>query len=306
MASIINKLLGRDDDSESHSSSHKTEVKTSAHGSSKGDNVTETHAVQHEGVNIKSTISSDAKSTVSMVNQQKLNDLVTKLGMSLDVILFFFILFFSPKGSTHNQIDEYAKKQTAKINDEVQREIDQVVSRTRHEQDELLRRANDRTGQIDAEYRAQLQKMVEEVDAAKARRIAEIEKELNDQQTSILQVARAEIDQLNQKAANMKIGVLQQAQVKAAADATQITAQAAGLAQTTTAHHSSGTTTIKTEVSAATTTKETDVVGTRMGGATTATGQRDAHFSAGGAKTGHSSETKTVETSHHQSHDSRK
>lgn len=87
MTSIINKILGRDEDSESHSSSHKTEVKTSAHGhshgSNKGDNVTETHAVQHEGVNIKSTISSDAKSTVSMANQQKLSDLVTKLGRLL-------------------------------------------------------------------------------------------------------------------------------------------------------------------------------------------------------------------------------
>lgn len=98
MTSIINKILGRDEDSETHSSSHKTEVKTTAHGQShghsKGDNVTETHAVQHEGVNIKSTISSDAKSTVSMVNQQKLNDLVTKLGLSSDV-LFVLILIRS-------------------------------------------------------------------------------------------------------------------------------------------------------------------------------------------------------------------
>lgn len=289
MTSIINKLLGRDDDSESHSSSHKTETSASTHGNANGaGHGTETRTVQHEGVNIKSTISSDAQSTVSMANQQKLNDLVTKLG------------------STHTQIDEYAKKQTAKINEEIQREIDQVVARTRREQDDLLRRANEHTAQIDVEYRARLQKMVEEVDATKAKRIAEIEKELNNQQTTILQSARAEIDQLNQKAAGMKIDVLQQAQAKAVIDANNITAQATQLGQTSTLHQSKGTTTIKTEVTAATTTKESDSTNARQGtGATTATGYHGANISAGGAKTSHSSETKTVETSRHQSHDSR-
>lgn len=220
-------------------------------------------------------------------------------------------MLFSRLGSTHTQIDDYAKKQTAKINEEIQRQIDQVVARTRREQDELLRRANEHTAQIDAEYRARLQKMVEEVDATKAKRIAEIEKELNDQQNGILQLARAEIDQLNQKAASMKIDVLQQAQVKAAADASSITAQAASLGQTSTVHQSTGTTTIKTEVSAATTTKETDTTaagarhGHVVGGAgVTATGHHETNVSAGGAKTNHSSETKTVETSRHQSHDS--
>ena len=225
-------------------------------------------------------------------------------------LLFSPILLFLP-GSTHNQIDEYAKKRTAKINEEIQREIDQVVARTRREQDELLRRANEHTAQIDAEYRARLQKMVEEVDAVKAKRIAEIETELNNQQTSIIQLARSEIDQLNQKAASMKIDVLQQAQVKAAADASNITAQAAHLGQASTVHQSKGTTTIKTEVTAATTTKETDTktAGAHqghvaVGAGSTASGTHGTNVSAGGAKTSHSSETKTVETSHHQSHDS--
>ena len=41
-----------------------------------------------------------------------------------------------------------------------------------------------RQAKIDAEYRAQLQKMVEEADADKAKRIAALEKELNNQQTA--------------------------------------------------------------------------------------------------------------------------
>lgn len=205
-----------------------------------GTNITEERTVQHGDVNVKSKISTDGKSTVSMANQQKLNDLVSRLG------------------STHTQIDQYAKKQTEKINEETKREIDQVVSRTRVQQEELLRRANEHTAEIDAEYRARLQKMVEEIDAIKAKRIGEIETQLNQQQADILQAARNEIDQINQKAAGLKIGVLQDAQAKAAADATAITAQAAQLSQASTIHEAKGTTTIKTEVTAATTTKEKD------------------------------------------------
>jgi hypothetical protein len=298
MSHLINKLLGREDESTTQANaaaaaaaacegetcststsggakhSHKHDSKTV--NTNAGGHTVEGRTVQHEGVNIKSTISSDASSTVSMANQQKLNDLVSKLG------------------STHSQIDEYAKSQSAKINDEIQGEINQVLARTRQEQDQLLSKANEHTAQIDTEYRARLQKMVEEIDAAKAKRIADIENDLNKQQANILQVARAEIDQLNQKAANLKIGVLQQAQAKASADATAITAEASHLGQASTVHQSTGTTTIKTEVSAAATTKES--------GATATT--KEVHGSTSGAK--ETSSTKTVETSRNQSNDSRK
>lgn len=86
MTSIINKILGRDDESHSHSTSHNTEsstTRTHAHGNTDAAaQNTETRTVQHEGVNIKSTVSSDVQSTVSLANQQKLKDLVTKLGQS--------------------------------------------------------------------------------------------------------------------------------------------------------------------------------------------------------------------------------
>jgi hypothetical protein len=129
--------------------------------------------------------------------------------------------------------------------------------------------------------------MVEEVDAARARRIAEIEKELNSQQVDILQSARNEIDQLSQKAANLKIGVVQQAQAKAASNANEITVQAAHLGEATTVHQSKGTTKIKTEVSAATTTKE-------AGCATATTPTKACSSSACGAR--ESSASNTIET----------
>jgi hypothetical protein len=110
MSHIINKLLGRDDEPETRSQSHnshgKTEINTStsAGGSEKhshrqnngGGQIIEGRTVQHEGVNIKSTISSDTSSTVSMVNQKRLSDLVSKLGLPLLLIdsLFSIHIFF--------------------------------------------------------------------------------------------------------------------------------------------------------------------------------------------------------------------
>lgn len=280
MSNFINKILGREEETESHSG---VVIKTQAGGagksgdsrtestSSAGSHTSEGRTVQRDGVNITSTVSSDATSSVSMVNQQKLNDLVSKLG------------------STHNQIDEYAKKQSAKINEEIQREINEVLQRTRREQEQLLHKANEHTQGIDKEYRARLQKMVEEIDADKATRISEIEKELNDHQAGILQGARAEIDRLNEKAANLKIGAIQQAQAKATEEVNQITAQATNLGEASTLHRATGTTTIKTEVSGGATTKET--------GSTTTSAI------VTGSKT--SSETKSAEASRKQSSSSK-
>lgn len=92
MSHIINKLLGRDDEAESRSHGKmETHTSSSISGNEKQmqrqsngtGQVIEGRTVEHEGVNIKSTISSDARSTVSMVNQRKLNDLISKLGLSL-------------------------------------------------------------------------------------------------------------------------------------------------------------------------------------------------------------------------------
>jgi hypothetical protein len=111
MSHIINKLLGRDDESESHSQSHSSHGKTETHTSTSaggserhsqrqnggGAQIIEGRTVQHEGVNIKSTISSDASSTVSMVNQQKLNDLVSKLGLLSLLLTHFSPFIFSSR-----------------------------------------------------------------------------------------------------------------------------------------------------------------------------------------------------------------
>jgi len=88
MSNFINKILGKEE-TESHSG---VIIKTQAVGPTK---TTDTHlqgqngsgtvsvdsrTVQRDGVNITSTVSSDVASSVSMANQQKLGDLIKKLG----------------------------------------------------------------------------------------------------------------------------------------------------------------------------------------------------------------------------------
>jgi len=132
--------------------------------------------------------------------------------------------------------------------------------------------------------------MVEEIDAKKAQEIVEIERDLNAQQAGLLQTARDEIDRLNEKAANLKIGAIQQAQANASQEVDQITAQAGNLGEGSTIHRATGTTTIKTEVSGGTKTKDATV--TTTGAIVT------------GSKT--NTETKTVEGSRQQTTTTRK
>jgi len=240
MSNFVNKLFGKHDEHGTvRQETHQTSATSGTHAAAQD------RLSQHDGVSVRSTVTSDSTSSVSLANQQRLTDLVTQLG------------------STHSQIDEYARQQAAKIDEQIQREIDQVVAQIRGRQDELLRRATERTSQIDHDYRTRLQKMVEEADAEKAKNIANIENELNRAQAEILNKAKADIDALNKRAADLKIGVLQDAQAKAASSATALAAEASHLGQASTIHQSTGTTTIKTETSAAAT--------SAVGGKTTVT-----------------------------------
>ena len=103
MSSIINKILGKNDDSHHHHHHHGTShgpdaVTTTVTGEKHGDNHDSTttttvadngptvnengHVMHGDGVTVRSTVSSDTKSTVSMKNQQKLSNLLSKLGKS--------------------------------------------------------------------------------------------------------------------------------------------------------------------------------------------------------------------------------
>lgn len=87
--------------------------------------------------------------------------------------------------------------------------------------------ANSCSATIEEEYKAKLQKLVEEFDTIKAQNLVTLEKDLNLRQEMILESAKKRIDDLNEEANRLKRGVLQEAQAQNNAKIESITEQVA-------------------------------------------------------------------------------
>jgi len=169
------------------------------------------HTAVSENVAVKSVVCTETQSKVSMENTQKMAALMSKLG------------------TTHQQIDEYSRHRTEQISEEVTTSISKIVADTQAQQANLLADANVRSASIEEEYKIKLQQYVEELDTAKAQNLAVLEKDLNLRQEMILEQARRRIDDLNEEANRLKMGVLREAQAQAKAKVDAITQQVAAL-----------------------------------------------------------------------------
>lgn len=131
------------------------------------------------------------------------------------------------KGTTHQQIDEYSRRRTEQISEEVAAAIGRIVADTQVQQQTLLADANVRSASIEEEYKIHLQKYVEELDTVKAANLSTLEKDLNLRQEMILDEARKRIDDLNEEANRLKLGVLREAQAQNNVRVEAITGQVA-------------------------------------------------------------------------------
>jgi hypothetical protein len=130
-------------------------------------------------------------------------------------------------GTTHQQVDEYSRRRTEQISEEVAAAISKIVADTQLQQATLLADANARSAGIEEEYKHKLQQYVEELDAGKAQNLSTLEKDLNLRQEMILEEARRRIDELNAEANRLKLGVLHEAQAQSNARVDAITGQVA-------------------------------------------------------------------------------
>ncbi|UJR16520.1 hypothetical protein I4U23_003421 [Adineta vaga] len=169
------------------------------------------HTAVAENVAVKSVVSTETQSQVSLENTQKMAALMSKLG------------------TTHQQIDEYSRRRTEQITEEVAAAINRIVADTQIQQQTLLADANVRSAAIEEEYKHKLQRYVEELDTVKAQNLSTLEKDLNLRQEMILEEARKRIDDLNEEANRLKMGVLRDAQAQANAKVEAITEQVAAL-----------------------------------------------------------------------------
>jgi len=156
-------------------------------------------------------------------------------------------------GSTHLQVDEYSRKRTEAISEAAAESIKKVVAETQQQQQQLLADANLRTNDIETEFKRKLQEHVGKLDNEKAALLAQLEKELNVRQELILETARKRIDDLNEEANRLKLGVLKEAQSQSNAQVTKITEQVTALGQEDAARRLQSTTTtvITTKAAAA-------------------------------------------------------
>ncbi|CAF0799650.1 unnamed protein product [Adineta steineri] len=169
------------------------------------------HTAVAENVSVRSVVSTESQSQVSMENTQKMAALLGRLG------------------TTHQQVDEYARRRTEQISEEVAAAISRIVADTSIQQQTLLADANVRSAAIEEEYKHKLQQYVEELDVVKAQNLSTLEKDLNLRQEMILEDARKRIDALNEEANRLKLGVLREAQAQANAQVEVITDQVAAL-----------------------------------------------------------------------------
>lgn len=203
------------------------------------------HTAVADHVAVKSVVSTETQSKVSMENTQKMAALMSKLS------------------TTHQQVDEYSRRRTEQISEEVSAAISKIVAETQAQQANLLADANARSAAIEEEYKFKLQHYVEELDAAKAQNLSVLEKDLNLRQEMILEQARKRIDDLNEEANRLKMGVLREAQAQANAKVEAITDQVAALGAEDANRllSSTSTTVIRTEAKA---TGETHVAGANV------------------------------------------
>jgi len=178
---------------------------TSCSGSSK------VHSAQAENVHVQSVVQTETQSKVSIENTKKMADLMARLG------------------TTHTQIDEYSRKRTEQITEAVSESIKKVVLETQQHQQQLVADANLRTTEIEKDFKIKLQQHVAKLDGEKAVLLAQLEKELNLRQEQILESARKRIDDLNEEANRLKMGVLKEAQAQTNTRIGQITEQVAVL-----------------------------------------------------------------------------
>jgi len=212
---------------------------TSCSGSSK------VHSSQADNVHVQSVVQTETQSKVSIENTKKMADLMSRLG------------------TTHTQIDEYSRRRTEEISEAVAESIKKIVLETQHHQQQLVADANCRTAELENDFKIKLQAHVAKLDGEKAGLLAQLEKELNIRQELILESARKRIDDLNEEANRLKLGVLKEAQAQTNVKIGQITEQVSVLGQEDASRRLASTTTTVITTKAASS-GETHVCGTPM------------------------------------------
>jgi hypothetical protein len=240
MAAIINALFGTYPEPEQQNITTTNQTLVENHTAIATERL-HTSAVSDD-VQVKSVISTETHANSTINTKMNINNLLSQLN------------------TTHAQVDQYSRARAAAINEQAQKSIANVLANTQRQQEELLVDATRRHLIIENEYKLQLQKAVEALDAVKAKTLADLERDLQVQQQAILAEAKREIDVINDQTNAAKLHALVEAQEQANKDISHLADQVSILGQKETQNLlQSTTTTIITSQSQATGNTETVV-----------------------------------------------
>jgi len=158
-----------------------------------------------DDVCVKSVIETETKSKISIESAKKIKELLARLE------------------STHLQVDEYSRKRTKEISEAVAESIKKVIDETKSHEKQLLTDAKLRTAEIEKDFKRKLEEYVTKLDTEKAAVLVKLEKELDVRQELILESARKRIDDLDEEAKRLKLGVLKDAKDKTSEEIKKLT-----------------------------------------------------------------------------------
>ncbi|CAF0845676.1 unnamed protein product [Rotaria sordida] len=204
MAAIFNALFGTYPEPEQQNIvTNQTDIAI------KNANVSESlhTSVVADDIRVNSIISSEAQANLTLHNKVNIDNLITQLS------------------TTHTQVDQYSRARTNEINEKAKKSIADILASTQRQQEQLLCDANHRHLTIENEYKLQLQKAVEALDAVKAKTLADLERDLQARQQIIMFEAKQQIDAINNQANTEKLNALVEAQEQAKQNIANLTDQ---------------------------------------------------------------------------------
>jgi hypothetical protein len=189
-------------------------VATSSSGSSKY------HSAQAENVHVQSVVQTETQSKVSMENSKKMNELMSRLGESLDerrssaslfrlkvrhICKSMNILADEPKKSAKPWLNR-SRRSWPKLNNTNNNFWPMPIHALLVSQfTECVHRNDVSLLELENDFKMKIQEHVSKLDSEKATLLAQLERELNARQEIILESARKRIDDLNEEANRLKM-----------------------------------------------------------------------------------------------------
>lgn len=163
----------------------------------KSENVSK-HTSSYQSASVQSTVKSEIQTLHSLTTPDKLDALILHLKQ------------------TQADFDEAVKHRLGQITQETESILAQIVEETQTSQQQLLNEAKEQQTIQEEQYRTLLENYILKLDEERAKRLAIIQEQLQQQRLQIFNQSEIKIRSLNQQANSIKSNIMQQEEKKAA------------------------------------------------------------------------------------------